>query len=64
MLAVLCVGLCGIAYFSSFEAEDKRNDGKKENAIETTPLIDMTDQSIVKDGQALDLETYPHCGEN
>ena len=60
---MLCVGLCGIAYFSSFEAEDKRNDGKTENPIETTPLVDKADQSIVKDG-ALDLKTYPHCGEN
>jgi len=61
-LAVLCVGLCGIAYFSSFEAENKRKDELTENAKETTPLIDTADQSKVKDDQALDLETYPHCG--
>jgi glucose uptake protein GlcU len=74
-LVVLCIGLCGIAYFSSFEAESKRRkchmgidqkEAKMENTvvIETTPLVEMHDQLVEAEDEeiSLDLETYPHCG--
>ena len=76
-LAVLCVGLCGIAYFSSFEAERKRKQkqsngaatGKEQDhhvVVETTPLLGLPDQLVVAEDEeviSLDLETYPHSGE-
>ena len=74
-LAVLCVGLCGIAYFSSFEAESKQNQThSKESAkeeeqkhnvvVEKTPLLGASDQPVQDEEViSLDLETYPHSGE-
>jgi hypothetical protein len=65
-LVVLCIGLCGIAYFSSFEAEGKRKKKAKMEStvvIETTPLLEKHEQAEAEDEDiSLDLETYPHCG--
>lgn len=73
-LTVLCVGLVGIAYFSSFEAEGKRKhkhaDGdvkqleQESVVVETTPLLEMLDQLVEAEDEeiSLDLETYPHSG--
>ncbi|KAL7483927.1 hypothetical protein ACHAW6_009569 [Cyclotella cf. meneghiniana] len=71
-LAVLCIGLCGIAYFSSFEAESKHTSKlwdkdtkhtEKENieVRESTPLIELADAEN-ENSMSLDFETYPHCG--
>eukprot|EP00804_Cyclotella_cryptica_P006419 CCRYP_014293-RA/>CCRYP_014293-RA protein AED:0.20 eAED:0.20 QI:2111/1/1/1/0.5/0.4/5/1142/432 len=71
-LAVLCTGLCGIAYFSSFEAESKSErqqwdkvtkHAEKENieVRESTPLMELADAEK-ENSMSLDFETYPHCG--
>eukprot|EP00804_Cyclotella_cryptica_P008322 CCRYP_020276-RA/>CCRYP_020276-RA protein AED:0.14 eAED:0.14 QI:54/0.66/0.5/1/0.33/0.5/4/686/382 len=71
-LAVLCSGLCGIAYFSSFEAESKNErqqwdkvtkHAEKENieVRESTPLMELADAEK-ENSMSLDFETYPHCG--
>lgn len=71
-VSILCIGLCGIAYFSSCEPESKKelnnNCAEEEEVIdETTPLSsvggDGTTTSEGKDQVSLDLETFPHCGQ-
>lgn len=71
-VALLCVGLCGISYFSSKEIEVKKNGsahGQNENrntalgdslelAGETTPLWGKGDN----DNVSLDLQHFPHSG--
>mmetsp|Transcript_8460 Transcript_8460/g.18960 ORF Transcript_8460/g.18960 Transcript_8460/m.18960 type:complete len:439 (+) Transcript_8460:204-1520(+) len=63
-VAILCMGLCGIAYFSSEGKEqqaDKRNMMQVDSvAGETTPLVEKEDKHEI----SLDLETFPHCGTN
>lgn len=74
-MGVLCFGLCGIAYFSSFEAESKKrkrleghrtNNDEEQVARETSPLIEIqqqTQQYTEEDStRSLDLETFPHSG--
>jgi hypothetical protein len=76
-LGALCVGLCGIAYFSSFEAESKRKrsrlnedcknpEQESDVLTETTPLLEMLDQLVEAEDEeeiSLDLDTYPHSGK-
>ena len=70
-VTVLCLGLCGIAYFSSveMEIEDTTNDqttktleqgGDSIAAGEKTPLLAM--KKCDHCGSNLDLEHFPHCG--
>jgi len=71
-VSVLCVGMCGIAYFSSSEPESKKKVQRKDNQSlkevinETTPLSSMGGDDIVTsegDQVSLDLESFPHCGQ-
>lgn len=67
-VSVLCIGLCGIAYFSSNEPESKKkvNNSLNEVVDEATPLSskesggDATTEG--EDVESLDLESFPHCG--
>ena len=68
-VAVLCMGLCGIAYFSSVEVVIKKNEDKSKQTIqynstavgEGTPLVTKDD---ISDEVLLDLEHFPHSGVN
>ena len=61
-VSVLCIGLCGIAYFSSSETDRKKQTvgSPNEAAYETTPLTSTNrdDEEQVK----LDFEGFPHSG--
>jgi hypothetical protein len=71
-VSVLCIGLCGIAYFSSSEPESKKKAKRKDKECleevidETTPLSSMGgDDTVISEGDqvSLDLESFPHCGQ-
>ena len=76
-MSVLCIGLCGIAYFSSSEPKSKKKvvarqhyeqqSWKEEVAVidETTPLsLGGVGDDISEEGDqaSLDLESFPHSG--
>lgn len=67
-VSVLCIGLCGIAYFSSSEPEGKNkvNNSLNEVVDEATPLSSKKsgDDATIEgeDQESLDLESFPHCG--
>jgi len=67
-VSVLCIGLCGIAYFSSSEPESKKKvDSRLKEVIdETTPLSSSGGDDTTSEGEdqeSLDLESFPHCGQ-
>eukprot|EP00985_Skeletonema_marinoi_P015308 scaffold7874_cov128-Skeletonema_marinoi.AAC.2 len=67
-VSVLCIGLCGIAYFSSSEPEsEKKVDSRLKKVIdETTPLSSSGGDDTTSEGEdqvSLDLESFPHCGQ-
>ena len=72
-VSVLCIGLCGIAFFSSSEPESKKKVKREHNKQrlkevidEATPLSSVggDDNILFEGGQAsLDLENFPHCGQ-
>ena len=69
-VALLCVGLCGISYFSSMNAEMKKKGRSQEQQVtrnveqgdslagETAPLLGKGDN----DNVSLDLRHFPHSG--
>jgi len=67
-VSVLCIGLCGIAYFSSSEPESENtlNNSLNEVVDEATPLSpnEGGDNSTIEgeDQESLDFESFPHCG--
>eukprot|EP00986_Skeletonema_menzelii_P003265 scaffold980_cov140-Skeletonema_menzelii.AAC.4 len=58
-VSVLCIGLCGIAYFSSSESEKK----KMKNSLEEEVIDETTPMMSGDDNVSLDLESFPHCGQ-
>lgn len=58
-VSVLCIGLCGIAYFSSSEPEKK----KMKNSLEEEVIDETTPMMSGDDNVSLDLESFPHCGQ-
>ncbi|KAL7493692.1 hypothetical protein ACHAWT_003842, partial [Skeletonema menzelii] len=59
-VSVLCIGLCGIAYFSSSEPERKK---KIKNSLEEEVIDETTPMMSGDDNVSLDLESFPHCGQ-
>jgi len=76
-VTILCLGLCGIAYFSSIELNttEKRGDTIRNNKNDNTKTITTNiaareDTPLVEKGErysneiVLDLEHFPHSGVN
>ncbi|KAL9181350.1 hypothetical protein ACHAXT_010155 [Thalassiosira profunda] len=66
-VAVLCLGLVGIAYYSSIEVEIKKKGQSTAQqpdciAQETTPLVERGRTDSVPAKEPLDFEMFPHCG--